>query len=174
MEEKDLIHYKVGGNIQFAGVQMLPAMKDIESIVITHVTFHETYNVQGRVQNNVWLAHFAPGNGYTDLPFILNSTNRKRLSKQLKSNYLQTLKNFAVRLTSEKAKDMSDGGEIDSLRISKIPVKRDILNDKHMNWSKVVEYVKGGGQILGLYTKYDISDTVLKQLEACLTQNNNG
>lgn len=174
MKENNLIHWKVGGKLHYAGVEILPNMADIEYIVIDHITFHETLDVQGRQQNNVWLAHFVKGNGYTDLPFILNTTNRRRICKQAKTNYLQTVKNFAVRLTSEKARDMSgEGGEVDALRVSKIPAKqptKEKLTQSHANWQKCVDYVKSGKPVSDLLSKYEISAEVEKELIACMSQ----
>jgi hypothetical protein len=78
--------------------------------------------INGRKEEGVWVAHLAP-NPYTNLPFILNATNRKRIVKLFPDcdGYLARLENIPVRLTKEKCRDVNDGGETWGLRISKIP-----------------------------------------------------
>lgn len=78
--------------------------------------------INGRPENGVWIAHFAP-NPYTSLPMLLNATNRKRLVKQFPEcdGYPARLENIAVRLTKERTRDVTDGGETWGLRISKLP-----------------------------------------------------
>jgi len=78
--------------------------------------------INGRKENGVWVAHFAP-NPYTDLPLILNATNRKRIVKLFPDceGYIARLENIPVRLTKERTRDVNDGGECWGLRISKLP-----------------------------------------------------
>lgn len=78
--------------------------------------------INGRTENGVWVAHFAD-NPYTNLPLILNATNRKRLVKLYPEcdGYLARLENVAVRLTKEETRDVQDGGTTWGLRISKLP-----------------------------------------------------
>lgn len=122
MQEQKSIHYRVGGRLTHAGIEMLPDGKDIERIIIARIEYKESETVNGRVENGVWIAHFAP-NPYTDLPFILNATNRKRLVKQFPEcdGYPARLENVPVRLTRERTRDVQDGGETWGLRISKLP-----------------------------------------------------
>ena len=100
----------------------MPDGKDIERIIIARIEYKETEMINGRQESGVWLAHFAP-NPYTDLPMILNATNRKRLVKQFPEcgGYPARLENVAVRLTKELTRDVQDGGDTWGLRISKIP-----------------------------------------------------
>lgn len=122
MFEQESIHYRVGGKLTHAGVEMLPEGKDIERIVIERIEYKDKESINGRVEEGVWIAYFAK-NPYTKLPFILNATNRKRLVKQFPEcdGYPARLKNIAVRLTKERTRDVQDGGETWGLRISKMP-----------------------------------------------------
>ena len=122
MESQENIHYRVGGKLAHAGVEMLPEGKDIPRIVIERIEYKESEEINGRRESGIWIAHFAP-NPYTTLPLILNSTNRKRLVKQFPEceSYPARLKNVAVRLTKERCRDVQDGGETWGLRISKTP-----------------------------------------------------
>ena len=122
MQDQKSIHYRVGGKLTHAGVEMLPEGKDIERIIIARIEYKESEMINGRKEEGVWVAHFAP-NPYTTLPLILNATNRKRLYKMYPDcdGYLARLENVPVRLTKEKTRDVQDGGETWGLRISKMP-----------------------------------------------------
>lgn len=139
MESQENIHYRVGGKLTHCGVECLPQGQDIPRIIIESIEYKDKESINGRTEEGVWIAHFAP-NPYTSLPFILNATNRKRLIKQFPvcEGYPARLKNIAVRLTKEKCRDVQDGGETWGLRISKqpaadapaAPAKKVITSDK--------------------------------------------
>lgn len=122
MEDQRNIHYRKGGKLTHCGVECLPEGRDIERIIIARIEYKESEMINGRTENGVWVAHFAP-NPYTDLPMLLNATNRKRLVKQFPEcdGYPARLQNVPVRLTKEKTRDVQDGGETWGLRISKLP-----------------------------------------------------
>ena len=122
MEDQRNIHYRVGGRLTHCGVEVLPGGKDVERIIIARIEYKESEMINGRREEGVWVAHFAP-NPYTNLPFILNATNRKRLVKMYPDcdGYIARLENVPVRLTKEKTRDVQDGGETWGLRISKMP-----------------------------------------------------
>lgn len=148
MENQENIHYRVGGRLTHCGVECLPNGKDIPRIIIERIEYKEKEVISGRTEDGVWIAHFAK-NPYTNLPFILNATNRKRLIKQFPEcdGYPARLKNVAVRLTKEKCRDMQDGGETWGLRISKIPAeeeKKKVLGEEQVEavvaWAKKKGY----------------------------------
>ena len=124
MEQTD-IHFRTGGNITHAGIEVLPAGKDIEYIVLESIEFKESEKINGRQQEGVWIGHFAQ-NPYTSLPWVINSTNRRRLAKLFPEceGYLARLHNVAIRLTKEKTRDPQDGGDCWGLRVSLIPAKQ--------------------------------------------------
>lgn len=124
MEQTD-IHFRTGGNITHAGIEVLPSGKDIEYIVLESIEFKESEQINGRKQAGVWIGHFAP-NPYTSLPWVINSTNRRRLAKLFPEceGYLARLHNVAIRLTKEKTRDPQEGGECFGLRVSLIPAKQ--------------------------------------------------
>lgn len=172
MEEVKGTHWRIGGKLSHAGCEMLPQGKDIEYIVIERIEYKEQEKVNGRMENGVWVAYFAP-NQYTTLPMILNSTNRRRIAKRFPecNDYIDTLKNIAVRLTKEKTRDAHDGsGEIWGLRISKsaptLPQapKKEVLTAQHAKWPNCVEWIAGGNEIASLRARYDISKEVEEQL----------
>ena len=171
MEEVKGTHWRTGGKLSHAGCEMLPNGNDIEYIVIERIEFKEREEVSGRIEKGVWVAYFAP-NSYTKLPMILNSTNRKRIAKRFPecNDYIDTLKNIAVRLTREKTRDAQDGGETWGLRISKSaptlpqPPKKEVLTTSHEKWPNCVEWIAGGNDIASLRARYDISKEVEEQL----------
>lgn len=143
-----MTHYRFGSKLTHAGCEMLPGGNDIEYIVIKEIKYKAEEEVGGRTEKGVWVAYFAP-NPYTNLPIILNATNRKRLFKLSGNENIDELKNFPVRLTKEKCKDATDGGETVGLRISKIPAKipsapapkkKPEITDA--NFDKAVEFLK--------------------------------
>ena len=169
MEEKG-IHYRTGGKLTHAGCEMLPSGKDIEYIIIERIEYKEREEVGGRTEKGVWVAYFAK-NQYTDLPMVLNATNRKRIAKQFPQceGCINLLKNIAVRLTREKTRDVQDGGETWGLRISKQPAKasqitKDTLTNTHANWNNCVEWLAGGNDIASLRARFNISKEVEEQL----------
>lgn len=172
MESQENIHYRKGGKLTHCGVECLPDGQDIPRIVIERIEFKDKESINGRVEEGVWIAHFAP-NPYTDLPFILNATNRKRLVKQFPEcdGYPARLKNIAVRLTKERCRDVQDGGETWGLRISKLPAaeeaapapaqKKVITEDKVQ---VIVDWARKGGLTIDQVAKqYDFESDTVKQ-----------
>lgn len=172
MESQENIHYRKGGKLTHCGVECLPDGQDIPRIVIERIEFKDKESINGRVEEGVWIAHFAP-NPYTSLPFILNSTNRKRLIKQFPEcdGYPARLKNIAVRLTKERCRDVQDGGETWGLRISKLPAaeeaapapaqKKVITDDKVQ---VIVDWARKGGLTIDQVAKqYDFESDTVKQ-----------
>ena len=172
MESQENIHYRVGGRLTHCGVECLPQGQDIPRIVIERIEYKDKETINGRVEEGVWIAHFAP-NPYTKLPLILNATNRKRLIKQFPDcdGYPARLKNIAVRLTKERCRDVQDGGETWGLRISKLPAapeaapkpaqKKAIQEDQVQT---IVEWAKKNGYgIDKIAEKYDFASDAVKQ-----------
>ena len=170
MENQENIHYRVGGKLTHAGVECLPQGQDIPRIVIERIEYKATEEINGRKENGVWIAHFAP-NPYTKLPLVLNATNRKRLVKQFPEcdGYPARLKNIAVRLTKERCRDVADGGETWGLRISKLlaaeeaaPAQKKAIQENQIqtivDWAKKNRY--GIEQIA---EKYDFASDAVKQ-----------
>jgi hypothetical protein len=117
-----MTHFRTGGKLTHAGCEMLPDGEDIEYIEFASIQYKESEEVSGRTEKGVWVGYFNP-NPYTNLPMILNATNRKRIARLSGIDDIDMLKNFAVRLTKEKTRDVQDGGDTFGLRISKIPAK---------------------------------------------------
>lgn len=176
MEDQRNIHYRKGGKLTHCGVECLPDGKDIERIIIARIEYKESEMINGRTENGVWVAHFAD-NPYTNLPMLLNATNRKRLVKQFPEcdGYPARLENVAVRLTRERTRDVQDGGETWGLRISKLPAapqeeskKKVVTEDKIQ---VVIDWAKKNGKTFEDISKmYDFSsdavkNAVLSQLE---------
>lgn len=122
------VYYRRGSKSDFASVDMLPGGKDIPRIVIESISFHENISINGRKETEIFTAHFAP-NPWTDKDFVLNSTNKTRIAKAHWNDKVEDgtpcegrinlLKNIAVRLTKEEARDVQNGGTTYGLRISK-------------------------------------------------------
>jgi hypothetical protein len=172
------IHYRTGGKLTHAGCEMLSSGKDIEYIVIERIEYKDQENIGGRTEQGVWVAHFAK-NQYTNLPMVLNSTNRKRIAKLFPEvkGCINLLKNVAVRLTQEKTRDPQDiGGETWGLRISRIPAKKPAAPKKEKievgsdKWEKCIEWIMSGKDVESLRKWYDITkeveDALLKDASA--------
>lgn len=124
------IYYKRGSKSDFASVDMLPGGKDIPRIIIEEIKFHERITINGRKETEQWTAKFAP-NPWCNKEMVLNSTNKTRIAKQHWDDRVEDgttcegrinlLKNIAVRLTREEARDIQNGGTTWGLRISRIP-----------------------------------------------------
>lgn len=168
MEEKG-IHYRVGGNLTHCGCECLPGGKDIEYIVIEKIDYVAEAKINGRTEQNIWIATFAK-NPYTNLPMVLNSTNRKRLAKLYPDcdGYINLLKKIPVRLTREKCRDIQDGGETWGLRISRTPAKKPskqaLTPENKAVWDQAVNYIKAGNSLAKIKEKYDISPEMETQL----------
>lgn len=176
MESQENIHYRVGGKLTHCGVECLPQGQDIPRIIIERIEYKESEEINGRKENGVWIAHFAP-NPYTKLPLILNATNRKRLIKQFPEcdGYPARLKNIAVRLTKERCRDVQDGGETWGLRISKLPAaeapaapaaqapaQKKVIQEEQIQ--KIVDWAKSNGfSIEQVAEKYDFASDTVKQ-----------
>lgn len=167
---EELKHYRYGGKLEFAGVEML-GQKEKVVVDIDHIAFHDSYKVQGSLKPNVWIAYLKP-NPYTTLPILLNSTNRKRLAKLAKTDFLQTVKNFRVGIVKEWTRDPVDGGQIEGLRISKTPEpqpkpepkKKPVLEIGSENYAKCVAYIKEGKDFAALDKAFEISEEVKAKL----------
>lgn len=171
MENQENIHYRVGGKLTHCGVECLPQGQDIPRIIIERIEYKETEEINGRKENGVWIAHFAP-NPYTKLPLILNATNRKRLIKQFPEcdGYPARLKNIAVRLTKERCRDVQDGGETWGLRISKLPAapeqspapaQRKVIQESQVQ--TIVDWAKKNGKTIeDIASLYDFASETVK------------
>lgn len=123
------IYYKRGSKSDFASVDMLPGGRDIPRIIIEEIKFHEQLTINGRKETECWTAKFAP-NPWCNKEFVLNSTNKTRIAKQHWNDTVEDgtacegrinlLKNIAVRLTKEEARDVQNGGTTYGLRISRL------------------------------------------------------
>lgn len=123
------IYYKRGSKSDFAAVDMLPGGADIPRIVIEKITFHENITINGRKETEIFTAKFAE-NPWCNKEMVLNSTNKARIAKQHWNDIVEDgtacegrinlLKNIAVRLTKEEARDVQNGGTTFGLRISRI------------------------------------------------------
>ena len=123
-------YYKRGSKSDFAAVDMLPGGKDIPRIIISKITFHEQITINGRKESEIFTATFAP-NPWCNKDFVLNSTNKARIAKAHWNDIVEDgtacegridlLKNIAVRLTKEEARDVQNGGTTFGLRVSRTP-----------------------------------------------------
>lgn len=172
MKEKG-IHYRTGSKSSHCGCEILPDGNDILYIVIKSIEFKDIEEVAGKEKKQVWIATFAP-NPYTNLPMILNATNRKRLAKLSKNNMINLLKDFPVRLCAEECRDVQDGGTTMGLRISKLPATapKATAKDMPVQSKKILDETMVNDAIKFLETKsmeelekyYDISAEIKTKL----------
>ena len=172
-----MTHYRRAGNITHCGAEILPDGKDIP-LIIERVEFCEKVNIGGRSESNQFIAHFAP-NPYTKLPMVLNRTNQGVLMKLFPEIGvdIDKIRNKAVRLTSEKARNIALDMYLPALRISKIPAnpkdapgakgtaeKTVLSRDNKIVWDQAVNFIKAGNSLTKIKEKYDISADVEKEL----------
>lgn len=170
---------------------MLPGGKDIPRIVIEEIKFHEKLTINGRKETEQWTARFA-ANPWCNKEMVLNSTNKTRIAKAHWDDAVEDgtpcegrinlLKNIAVRLTKEEARDVQNGGTTWGLRISKMgpaseaemqkwmvdngyaQPKKVITDDKvsaTLEWAN-----KNGLTLADIAERYDFaSEDVKKQIE---------
>lgn len=186
-------YYKRGSKSDFAAVDMLPGGKDIPRIIISKITFHEQITINGRKETEIFTATFAP-NPWCNKDFVLNSTNKARIAKAHWNDIvddgtacegrIDLLKNIAVRLTKEEARDVQNGGTTFGLRISKIgpasesemqkwmvehgyalqaqPAQKKAIQEDQVQ--TIVDWAKKNGlNIDQIAEKYDFSSDAVKQ-----------
>ncbi len=165
--EPRLLHYRHGGKITHAGVECLPAGKDI-IVTIERIAFVEKEMINGE-QQAAWVAYLKP-NPYTPLPIVLNATNKKRLAKLSGTPYLETVQNLTITLTKEMDKAIG-GGKDWALRISNIKpaqvaaAERKPLSLTSPNYSQLVEWLKDKGTLAGLLSGYSPDEAAMVELK---------
>ena len=182
---------KRGSKSDFAAVDMLPGGKDIPRIIITKITFHEQITINGRKESEIFTATFEQ-NPWCNKDFVLNSTNKARIAKAHWNDIVEDgtacegridlLKNIAVRLTKEEARDVQNGGTTFGLRISRIgpaseeemakwmvehgyaqaPAQKKVITEDKIqvtvDWAK-----KNGKTIVDIADMYDFESDAVKQ-----------
>lgn len=170
MSEQILKHFRYGGKLTHSGCEVLPNGKNID-VTITSIEYKENETVNGKSQD-AWIGKTKE----LKLPILLNSTNRKRLAKLTGTDYLETVKNFVVTLTSEETKDPTDigGAKIQGLRISKIKAKQNKaeavakvkLDIADGNYAQIKDWLSGEGKTLAdVLKKYDLTEKALVDLK---------
>lgn len=192
------IYYKRGSKSDFASVDMLPNGKDIPRIIITEIKFHEQLSINGRKETECWTAKFEQ-NPWCNKEMVLNSTNKTRIAKQHWNDKVEDgsacegrinlLKNIAVRLTREEARDVQNGGTTYGLRISRLPAaseaemakwmeengfavkkaaKKEIPEDKVQS---VIDWAKKNGKTLSdIEAMFEMSETIHDAIADALSQ----
>ena len=174
-DEKRLLHWRHGGKITHAGVEVLPGGKDI-TVTIERIAFVEGEIVNGEKKDE-WVCWFKE-NPYFKLPIILNATNKKRLAKLSGTPFLETVKNLTITLTQEMDKQIG-GGRDWCLRISNTkpsqappalpppasPVEKKKLSKDSPNYQQVADWLKTKGTLAGVLVKYEVDEETLAALK---------
>ena len=160
-----------------AGSDILPNGKDI-TLVIEKLEWKVGEMINGKKQD-AWIGHFK-SNPYTKLPFVVNSTNMKRLRKLTGLESPELLTNFAVIMTREITKDPQDGGETWGLRVSKVkakqtqvdaPKEKDVLTISSENFEDIKGWLSGENHKLSvIINKYDVEESALVELRKIKTE----
>lgn len=191
VQNQENIHYRAASKATHSGVEVLKGEREIPRIIIERIEYVENISINGRTEKCAFVAYFQPGNGFADLPMIINQTNARRLTKLYPDcqGYLARLKNIAVRLTSEPCKDPNGGGTTVGLRIGQIPPaseqemqkwmvehgyaqptqsqKKEITADKV---AVTVEWAKKNGKTIDDIAKmYNMSEEIRKQISESLS-----
>lgn len=190
VQNQENIHYRAASKATHSGVEVLKGEREIPRIIIERIEYVENISINGRTEKCAFVAYFQPGNGFANLPMIINQTNARRLTKLYPDcqGYLARLKNIAVRLTSEPCKDPNGGGTTVGLRIGQIPPaseeemqkwmvehgyaqpaqpqKKEITADKV---AVTVEWAKKNGKTIDDIAKmYNMSEDIRKQISESL------
>ena len=146
-QNQENIHYRATSKATHSGVEVLKGEREIPRVVIERIEYVENITINGRTEKCAFVAHFQPGNGFAELPMIINQTNAKRLTKLYPEceGYLARLKNVAVRLTAESCKDPNGGGQTLGLRFSQIPA---VSEDEMAKWMVEHGYAKGAKKVV--------------------------
>lgn len=191
VQNQENIHYRAASKATHSGVEVLKGEREIPRIIIERIEYVENISINGRTEKCAFVAYFQPGNGFANLPMIINQTNARRLTKLYPDcqGYLARLKNIAVRLTSEPCKDPNGGGTTVGLRIGQIPPvseqemqkwmvehgyaqptqsqKKEITADKV---AVTVEWAKKNGKTIDDIAKmYNMSEEIRKQISESLS-----
>ena len=81
-------HWRTGSQSDYVGVEILPNGQSIIA-TISHIVWDENAKVQGSKKPS-WIAYFKETN-LVPKPMLLNSTNRKRLTKLAQTDYPETI-----------------------------------------------------------------------------------
>lgn len=187
VQNQENIHYRAASKATHSGVEVLKGEREIPRIIIERIEYVENISINGRTEKCAFVAYFQNGNGFAELPMIINQTNARRITKLYPDceGYLARLKNIAVRLTSEPCKDPNGGGQTVGLRISQIPAasedemnkwlqehgyagKKAVTEDKVqvvVDWAK-----KNGKTIADIEQKYSMSAEVREKIVVALSQ----
>ena len=147
VQNQENIHYRAASKATHSGVEVLKGEREIPRIIIERIEYVENITINGRTEKCAFVAHFQPGNGFAELPMIINQTNAKRLTKLYPEceGYLARLHNVAVRLTSEVCKDPNGGGQTLGLRFSQMPA---ISEEEMAKWMVEHGYAKGAKKVV--------------------------
>jgi len=94
-------------------------------------------------------------------PMILNVTNSRAIETIAQSPYVEDWVGIEIGIGIEQVRAF--GQTVDALRIKR-PKSKPELKPNTPQWDKAVEFVKNGGKVESIQSKYTISNTNLKTL----------
>ena len=158
-----LHHWRTGSQSDYVGVEILPNGQSIIA-TISHIVWDENAKVQGSKKPS-WIAYFKETN-LVPKPMLLNSTNRKRLTKLAQTDYPETIRDFRVILCKELTRDPSDGGKVYGLRIGRDvppPPQKEKMTVNSDKFKAALEALKSGKCDIGYITaSYDVDAEAMK------------
>lgn len=164
MKQED-IYYRAGGQIAHAGCEILEGGRDTD-FIIDHIEFKDHEKINGRTENGVWLMYLTR-NGKSELPLVLNVTNRKRLLKLFPEceGFPARIKNKPVTMTKELTRDPNGGGQTYGIRVSPVPAKMPAPAEKIKCGEDMIDTVvawakENGKAIDDLVVIYEMTETV--------------
>lgn len=156
-------HWRTGSQSDYVGVEILPNGQSIIA-TISHIVWDENAKVQGNKKPS-WIAYFKETN-LVPKPMLLNSTNRKRLTKLAQTDYPETIHDFRVILCKELTRDPSDGGNVYGLRIGRDvppPPQKEKMTVNSDKFKAALEALKSGKCDIGYITaSYDVDAEAMK------------
>lgn len=157
MSETNKHHWKQFINLDYIGAYML-AGRDL-TVKIVSVSQEMVTGDKGKKE----MCMVARLEGQK--PFIINRTNAKMITKLLGSPYIEDWAGKSITLYPTTT---SVGGEtVECLRVRpQLPAakQKQQLTPDHPKWSEVVAWVKTGGSIESLESRYIVSDEVATKI----------
>lgn len=157
----DKTHYKVLRNPHYLGAWALMTGGEPKNMVVEIVKANKEMVQNGDKKEEAMLVHLK-----NQLPFIVNSTNAKSITKALGSPYIEDWQGKRIELTAKKIKAFGEWHE--ALRVLDVAPKeptKESLNPNHPSWSKAIENLKAKAvTIEQIKAKYLINDDHAKEL----------
>lgn len=164
-QNENKTHWRVLVNNNYIGAYSMPTDGSNIILTIKNVT-REMVTGEGGKKEECTVAYFQEDSK----PMILNRTNCKAITTVYGTPYIEEWAGKQIEITVARVKVAGD--MVDALRVvPKQPsTKKTVLKKGSEAFTKVVEYIKGGGDIAKIKDKYEVSTETEKDIYAATTK----